>query len=159
MQRIKTPNVLDENFRYIYVFISYFRRVVVQKPDGLTIIQQHELPAVLYPLKLEDFVGIGPRMLRRLNKAGICSVEQLFAQSDGQLRQVWGGVVGARLFRLIRGEDLPGPIIQRKSVGHSYVLPPDLRTVDGARSALMPFGRQGCCGRERGTSLISYKSR
>jgi DNA polymerase IV len=109
----------------------------MHKPDGLTIIQQHELPDILYPLKLDDFVGIGPRVLRRLHQAGITTVEQLFAQNDGQLKQVWGGVVGSRLHRLIRGEDVPGPLIQRRTVGHSYVLPPELRTADGARGVLM----------------------
>jgi len=42
-----------------------------------------------------------------------------------------------RMYRLIRGEDLPAPLIVRRSVGHSYVLPPDMRTVNGVRGVLM----------------------
>lgn len=118
---------------------SYLAKVAadMQKPDGLTIVQQHELPDRMYPLALEDFSGIGPSMLRRLRTAGITTVEQLYGLSESQMRSHWNGVVGARLHRLLRGEDVPGPIIKRRSVGHSYVLPPDLRTIDGVRGVLM----------------------
>ena len=108
----------------------------MRKPDGLTVIQQHELPHVLYPLKLDDFSGIGPRMLRRFHQQGITTVEQMYAMTEGGMRSIWGGVVGARMHRLIRGEDVPAPLVKRQSVGHSYVLPPDLRTPEGARGVM-----------------------
>ena len=109
----------------------------MKKPDGLTLIQQHELPDILYQLKLDDFVGIGPRMLKRLNAKGIQTVEHLYALSELQMRAAWDGVVGARLYRLIRGEDVPGPITRRRTVGHSHVLAPQLRTADGARAVMI----------------------
>jgi DNA polymerase-4 len=51
----------------------------MQKPDGLTVIEQHELPERLYPLKLSDIQGIGPRMRERLSRCGIETMEQLYA--------------------------------------------------------------------------------
>jgi DNA polymerase-4 len=118
---------------------AYLAKVAadMRKPDGLTVLQQHELPYVLYPLKLDDFSGVGPRMLRRFHEAGIRTVEQMYAMTERQMRGVWNGVVGARMFGLIRGDDVPMPIIKRRSVGHSYVLPPDLRTPDGARGVMV----------------------
>mgnify|MGYP000851214433 CR=1 FL=1 len=43
----------------------------LQKPDGLVIIEEHELPQRLYPLRLNELVGIGPRMEQRLLSRGV----------------------------------------------------------------------------------------
>jgi DNA polymerase-4 len=48
------------------------------------------------------------------------------------MRKIWGGVVGARFYHLLRGEDVEGLETQRRTVGHSHVLPPKERTPDGA---------------------------
>ncbi|HEX6984185.1 MAG TPA: hypothetical protein VF170_02360, partial [Planctomycetaceae bacterium] len=52
----------------------------------------------------------------------------------GDLREIWGGVVGERWWHWLRGDDLPEPPTRRATVGHSHVLPPELRTDAGARS-------------------------
>jgi len=109
----------------------------MMKPDGLTVIQKHELPEVMYSLKLDDFSGVGPAMLRRLIKAGIRTVEQLYAADEAQLRAIWNGLVGSRMYHLLHGEDIPMPLIKRRSVGHSYVLPPDARTPEGVRGVMV----------------------
>jgi DNA polymerase-4 len=109
----------------------------MHKPDGLTVIEQHEIPQRLYDLKLDDLSGIGGQMLRRLVQAGIRTVEDLYGQTEQQLKGIWNSVLGQRMYGLIRGENLPLPLIVRRSVGHSYVLPPDLRTVDGVHGVLM----------------------
>lgn len=104
----------------------------MQKPDGLVVIEQKDLPEILYPLQTRDFPGIGPRMEKRLQQYEIFTAKELLSCSEATMRKIWGGVVGERLYHLLRGEDLEGLETQRRTVGHSHVLPPQERTRDGA---------------------------
>src|SRR5574340_335132 len=69
----------------------------MQKPDGLVVIRQDELPQRLYGLKLSALNGIGRPMEPRLNQLGIHSVEQLCTASNELLRRAWGGVEGDQM--------------------------------------------------------------
>ena len=104
----------------------------MKKPDGLTVIDQSDLPRALHGLKLQDFPGIGPRMARRLNLFGILAVGQFCALSERGMAEAWGSKVhGSRWYRLLRGEDVVEPRSRRQTVSHSHILPPDLRTDTG----------------------------
>lgn len=109
----------------------------LQKPDGLTVITREELPRKLYSLKLRDLPGIGGRMEVRLGRHGVRTVEQLCGLSRARLREIWEGVTGERWWHALRGEEPALPPTRRRSVGHSHVLPPELRTPDGALSVLV----------------------
>ncbi|MCH8825117.1 MAG: DNA polymerase [Planctomycetes bacterium] len=104
----------------------------MQKPDGLVVIQEHELPEKLYSLDLSDIPGIGRSMLRRLNKRDITTMQQLCALSQDDFKQIWESVVGIDMWKVLQGQDVTEPPLRRKSVGHSHVLPPRLRTDDAA---------------------------
>ncbi len=108
----------------------------MQKPDGLVVIEEKDLPQILYSLKLSDLVGIGRRMEPRLKKFGIDTVEKLCNASKSMLRKVWGGIEGERMYMQLRGEVVKRPPTHRTTVGHSHVMPPDLRTKEGAYSVL-----------------------
>jgi len=108
----------------------------MQKPDGLVVLEQSDLPHRLHALALRDFCGIGPSMERRLLDAGIETSEQLCSAPREQLRRVWGGVEGERFWMQLRGHELPERRTQRGSIGHSHVLGPELRSFEGARSVL-----------------------
>jgi DNA polymerase-4 len=108
----------------------------MEKPDGLVVIEQTELPEALYGLGLRDLCGIGKAMEQRLQRHGIRSVRDLCAASREALRQAWGSIEGERFHSRLRGEELLDPPSQRGSVGHSHVLPPDLRTPEAAYSVL-----------------------
>ena len=108
----------------------------MQKPDGLTVLHESDLPDALFRLKLGDLNGIGRAMLARLERYGITSVEALCRASRDELRRVWGGVEGERMYDRLRGVDVPMRPTQRSSLGHSHVLPPHLRTDTGAFSVL-----------------------
>lgn len=99
----------------------------MQKPDGLTVIRQSDLPHVLYPLKLRDLCGIGHNMEVRLNQAGITSIQQLCSQNVFEMRKIWGGIGGEYFYRWLRGEDFNLSSNDNQSVGHSHVLPPPMR--------------------------------
>lgn len=111
------------------------------KPDGLTVIRREDLPHALHRLSLSDLPGVGPRMLARLNAAGITSVESLCARSEHELRAVWKSVLASFWFRWLKGEetiDLFTPSEStRRSIGHQHVLPPQRRTEEGARAVLV----------------------
>lgn len=108
----------------------------MRKPDGLTVIEQADLPHALHELELRDLCGIGPSMERRLRAAGIQTVAQLCASPRERLRTAWGSVEGERFWLQLRGQELPARATTRSSVGHSHVLGPQLRTLAGARSVL-----------------------
>ena len=108
----------------------------MQKPNGLTVIRQNELPQRLYGLKLGALNGIGHAMEQRLNQLGILTVEQLCAASKNTLHHAWGGIEGERFYAKLRGEVVTSAPTQRSSVGHSHVLAPELRNPDSALAVL-----------------------
>lgn len=108
----------------------------MEKPDGLVVIEQAELPEALHGLGLRDLCGIGKAMEQRLLRHGIRNVRDLCAAGREALRQAWGSIEGERVHARLRGEELPDLSSQRGSVSHSHVLPPDLRTPEAAYSVL-----------------------
>lgn len=111
----------------------------MQKPNGLTVLELADIPHTLYPLKLRDITGIGRRMHERLQHCGIDSVEQLYAAPRDVLRTAWAGMAGEEMYDKLRGhwtglQQAPGQVA--RSLGHSHVLPPALRTPQGALSVL-----------------------
>ncbi|HFB39505.1 MAG TPA: DNA polymerase [Oceanithermus sp.] len=105
----------------------------IEKPDGLVLITEEDLPEILWTLKLTDLYGIGRRMERRLNRLGVFTVRQLTEAPLELLRKAWGGVLGERMYRNLRGEDLPEVETHRRSFAHSHVLSPELRAPEKAR--------------------------
>ena len=108
----------------------------MQKPDGLVVIEEKDLPECLFPLELRDFCGVGERREKRLNECRIYTVEQLCRASKETLRRAWNGIEGERMFALLRGEEVERPPSQRCTVGHSHVLEPKYRTLTLAESVL-----------------------
>jgi DNA polymerase IV len=106
------------------------------KPDGLQVIDNPDLPQALYALALSDLYGVGRRMLKRLSAHGIDSVPALYRCSAAELRAIWGGVGGERMYARLRGEREYEPPIRRASVSHSHVLPPALRNEVDALAVL-----------------------
>ncbi|MBX9581654.1 MAG: DNA polymerase [Gemmataceae bacterium] len=108
----------------------------MHKPDGLTVLPDDLAP--LDGLALTDFPGVGPRMERRLKLHGVFTARQLRAAPAATLATVWGSkLLGERWHRLLRGEEVPTPPERRRSVSHSHVLPPELRTDAGAYGVLV----------------------
>jgi len=109
----------------------------MQKPDGLVILDDEDLPGKLLHLKPGDIAGIGPNIQRRLGEHGITTMRQLYAATMGEFRGLWGGVRGEQIWRLLHGEDLP--YFEQKtgrSIGHGHVLPPAKRNHPDALAVL-----------------------
>lgn len=138
----------------------------MQKPDGLTVIRQHELPQRLYGLKLGALNGIGRAMEQRLNQLGIHTVEQLCTAGKDTLHRAWGGIEGERYYAKLRGEVVATAPTQRSSIGHSHVLAPHLRDPDNALAVLyrllhkaaMRLRHYGCCAGGLGLDLSYLKT-
>jgi DNA polymerase IV len=112
-----------------------------QKPDGLTIWRAEDLPQASFCLGLRDLPGIGPKMHVRLMAKGISTVEELYRASENDLERVTGSIVGKRWYHMLRGSSEVdyGQTTreERKTVGHSHVLPPKLRNSEGVEQVLL----------------------
>ncbi len=109
----------------------------MQKPDGLSVITREELPRRLYSLDLSDFPGIGNNMRKRLERKGVHTTRQLCGLSKRQMIDTWESVLGAQWWHQLRGEEVTEKATTRRTVGHSHVLPPKLRTDEGARGVMV----------------------
>jgi len=105
----------------------------MQKPDGLTVVEAHELPQRLFALKLTDIPGIGAKMERRLAAKGVLSIADLVARGPKRAGEAWGAVNGDRLWWSLSGHEVPDIRTVHRSVGHSQVLGPRHRDVASAR--------------------------
>ena len=108
----------------------------MQKPDGCVVIEQHEIPEKLYTLKPRDLNGVGRQMEARLERYGITTIEALYAANRDQLRTAWGSIEGERMYDKLRGIEPYYVKSTRSSLGHSHVLPPEQRNLEGAKAVL-----------------------
>ena len=109
----------------------------MEKPDGLVALTPDILQAALAGLKLRDLPGIGGRMERRLHEAGVRTMPELLALGREGMRVVWNGAAGDKLWFWLQGEDFQDPGLEhQKSLSQSHVLPPELRTEEGAYAVL-----------------------
>jgi DNA polymerase-4 len=105
----------------------------MEKPDGLVALPLDILPEALRQLTLRDLPGIGARTEKRLNEKGILTMDDLLALDREQAGEIWGSVWGERLFHWLRGEDFDSTEAEhQKSIGHSHVLAPEMRTAEKA---------------------------
>lgn len=127
----------------------------LEKPDGLSIITRAHLPYRLHELALTDLPGIGRNMQRRLKSRGVTSTRQLCALSKPAMREMWSSVLGEQWWHWLRGDEVADKPTQRRTIGHSHVLPPELRTDHGCRAVLvrllhkaaMRLRKEGYCAR------------
>lgn len=105
----------------------------MKKPDGLIVLQGHELPERLYEVPLREIAGIGAKMERRLARDGILDIRQYCERRPRDAGNAWGGVNGDRLWYLLHGVDLPDKPTQSRTIGHSHVLSPGKRGLEPTR--------------------------
>jgi DNA polymerase IV len=124
----------------------------MMKPNGLVILEARDLPGRLFDLRLMEFCGINRRTKARLNAAGIFTGKDLVLATREELINAFGGVIGERFYLNLRGFPSNDDHESGKSLGHSHVLPPDLRTDQGCRDVLLRL-LQKASARLRANSL------
>jgi DNA polymerase IV len=105
----------------------------MEKPDGLVALTLDMLPDALRKLSLRDLPGIGVQTEKRLNEKGIHTMDDLLELNCEQSGDMWGSVWGERLWHWLRGEDFEMSETEHlKSISHSHVLAPEMRTPEKA---------------------------
>ena len=105
----------------------------MEKPDGLVALTLDVLPEALSRLTLRDLPGIGARTEKRLNEKGIHTMPELLALNCEQAGELWGSVWGERLWHWLKGQDFDMAETEHlKSISHSHVLAPEMRTAEKA---------------------------
>lgn len=94
----------------------------LEKPNGFVMLRAEDLPGPLLKLKLFDLPGISTGMERRLNAAGVLSVEDFWNISAKHARAIWNNVEGERMWAQLHGFRIERPATTRRMFGHSRVL-------------------------------------
>jgi len=77
----------------------------MQKPDGLTLITEDEIPSRIWPLSVRKLWGVGPKTEASLKEKGIQTVGDLASLSLNQLTEEFGPSYGSYLYEASRGMD------------------------------------------------------
>ncbi|MBL4588539.1 MAG: impB/mucB/samB family protein [Alphaproteobacteria bacterium] len=128
----------------------------MQKPDGLVILKADVYHHKLFTLKLRDLCGIGSNIERRLNGAGITTIEQFWNTPSKHIRKIWGGVGGETFWYKLHGYEIPDKATQKSVVGHSRVLDPVFRDSDKALPMALQLTTKACT-RLRRSALYAGK--
>ncbi|MGJ8678084.1 MAG: DNA polymerase Y family protein [Akkermansiaceae bacterium] len=130
----------------------------MRKPNGLLMIEKHQLPDILYELELRDIHGVGRAMAQRLHTYGIHDVRSLCLATREQLHVAWGGIEGDRLWLQLRGQEVPRQETSRQSIGHSHVLSPEKRPASEASAVLHKLTQKAATRlRKHGLLAASYQ--
>ena len=108
----------------------------LQKPRGLSVITLEDIPAKLLGLELTDWPGISHGMEARFRRHGVTTTKEMYQLRMEEMREVFGGVTGERWWKSLRGLHVDVPPIKRYQIGHSNVLAPQFRTLEGATAVV-----------------------
>jgi DNA polymerase-4 len=110
-----------------------------QKPDGLSLVKEEDLPEILWERPVEEIIGVGPKRKLKLARMGIKTIGDLASTSPSNLRQVFG-IVGEYLYNAAWGKDdqpvtpfPPSP----KSLSHSLTVEKNLQTSEEKEALLL----------------------
>ncbi len=77
----------------------------INKPNGLTVVDEEDSKAFLSPLPVESLVGVGRKTAERMGQLGIRTVGELAAFDETTLINEFGRALGAYFHRAANGED------------------------------------------------------
>jgi DNA polymerase-4 len=110
----------------------------MQKPDGLTIINQEDISKVLENMPASRLWGIGPKTEARLKQLGIHTIGQLARTPVEQLIEVFGGAFGRAMKEHAEGIDHSPvePHYEPKSFSREVTFQRDTRNLPFLRQVL-----------------------
>ena len=77
----------------------------LDKPDGLTVVRDADLPAVIWPLPAKRINGIGPKAASRLERLGIATIGELAYADRAKLESVFGAGYARWMIDAANGRD------------------------------------------------------
>jgi DNA polymerase-4 len=101
----------------------------LQKPDGLTILNDEDIKSRLWPLPTRKLYGLGPKTEAYLKNIGIETIGQVAAMTIGQLMEHFGTSYGQYLYDSSRGIN-DSPLIthwEAKSISHETTFQQDVK--------------------------------
>ncbi|MGI6588705.1 MAG: DNA polymerase IV [Peptococcia bacterium] len=119
----------------------------LQKPDGLVLLTEQDLPQHLWSLPIGKLFGVGKQREQHLYNMGIRTIGDL-AQTPVELLKQRFGRVGTRLYEFARGQDSspvdPHSLDQVKSIGHQITLPRDYTKKEEIKIVLLELAEAVC---------------
>ena len=95
----------------------------LHKPDGLDVVDYHNLETIYSQIKLTDLNGINIRYEARLNAVGIFTPLQFFEASAVFLKKsVFKSIIGYHWYLRLHGFEIDDVEFKRKSYGQDYSL-------------------------------------
>lgn len=92
----------------------------MQKPDGITVLDEADIPGRVWPLPVGKLPGVGPKTEERLREMGIATIGELAALPLETLVERFGEARGHYLHEAAHGRD-DSPLVthwEPRSIGH-----------------------------------------
>ncbi|MEO8484951.1 MAG: DNA polymerase IV [Betaproteobacteria bacterium] len=77
----------------------------LDKPDGLTVVRDVDIPSMIWPLPARRINGIGPKAAARLERLGIATIGELAYADRRKLEAVFGGGYARWMIDAANGRD------------------------------------------------------
>ena len=103
----------------------------LEKPNGLTLLREDEIPARIWPLPVRKVNGIGPKATEKLASLGVTTIGELAAADPAFLVEHFGKSCGAWMHEAAHGRD-ERPVVtysEPKSISRETTFERDLHAV------------------------------
>lgn len=112
------------------------------KPNGLKVIKEDEVPKILFPLSIDKVHGLGQKSVKKLNNIGIFTIEELYKLPKELLIEFFGKF-GVDIYERIRGIDKREVQIsrERKSIGRETTLSSDTEDKEELKLYIKAFAK------------------
>lgn len=117
-----------------------------KKPNGITIIRKKDIPAILFPMKIENMYGIGKKTYPRLKSVGVNTIGDLAKKANEENEDV-KNILG-KFFYVIKdwlnGKGDDEIVVEPedpKSIGNSTTLVHDTNNYDEIKSTFLMLSK------------------
>jgi len=91
----------------------------LQKPDGLTLLAEDDVPRRIWPLEARKLPGVGPVTEKKLASFGIRTIGDIAAQPLSRLMAELGASHGNALYQAAHGRDERPVVVEREAKSRS----------------------------------------
>lgn len=118
----------------------------LKKPDAVTVIPKERFKEIVWPLAVEELMGIGRATTRKLNRYGVKTLGQL-AQLEPSLLKSWLGINGIKHWKIVNGFPgdrvlYVGEAVPIKTIGNGITLRDDLVNLDEVRGIFIELAQK-----------------